>query len=353
MRITFVLPAPIRIPMGGAKVVYQHAAGLTALGHAVAVVMPRRTERGLRGWARDAAVQIRDRLHGVAPEPYYQAAGVRSLVVPTASDAHVPDADVVVATGFQTARWVRDLGASKGRKVYFVQGLETFVHPEARASWHYPMTRVTCAHWLAEAVRDERLDVLGVVPNAVDAAEFFLEAPVAGRPPHVAALYHRHPVKGPDTLIDALERLRAGSAAVTATVFAARPPSHRLPDYVDVLIRPDLAALRALYNRAAVLLHPSRSEGWPLVPMEAAACGAAVVATANEGVREYLTDGASMRSVPVGDGAALAREALRLLGDDAERTRIAEAGRAAVAQYRLADGAATLGRLLERAAADA
>ena len=37
--------------------------------------------------------------------------------------------------------------------------------------------------------------------------------------------------------------------------------------------RPPVDALRALYNGAAVFLHPSRSEGFPLVPMEAAACG--------------------------------------------------------------------------------
>ena len=68
MRITFVLPNPIRIPMGGAKVAYQHASGLAARGHEVRVVAPRQGDSGPLALARRAAVAVRDRLHGVAGE---------------------------------------------------------------------------------------------------------------------------------------------------------------------------------------------------------------------------------------------------------------------------------------------
>ena len=95
-------------------------------------------------------------------------------------------------------------------------------------------------------------------------------------------------------------------------------------------VRPSPEALRALYNGAAVLLHPSRSEGWPLVPMEAAACGCAVAASANPGVQEYLARGESMLAAPVGDGPALGSAALTLLADDALRIRLATAAREAV-----------------------
>ena len=141
----------------------------------------------------------------------------------------------------------------------------------------------------------------------------------------MVALYHRLPVKGPDTLVDALDALRRLVPDVGADVVAARPPRHRLPDWAEVHVRPGRAALRALYNRAAVCLHTARLEGWGLVPHEAAVCGCAVVATASRGVAEFLTPGASMRQVPVGDAGALAAAAADLLLDDAARVRLAAA----------------------------
>lgn len=334
MRITFVLPGPIRIPVGGAKVVYEHARGLAARGHEVHVVGPTRERAGVRAWVWERAVRARDRLHGVPDAPYYAASGVQTHVVPTASAAWVPDADAVIATGIQTASWVRDLPTSKGTKGYFIQHEETFLDPAALDTWHYPFVRITCARWLARRVEEEGEAVAGVVPNAIDPSEFFIERPVERRPLRVVALYHRLPVKGPDVLIEALERLKAALPAVEADVFAARRPGRRLPGWVRVHVRPDVEALRALYNGAAVFIHPSRGEGWPLVPMEAAACGCAVAASANEGISEYLTYGATMRAVPVGDGAALAEAAFGLLRHPTERIRLARAAGEAVARYR-------------------
>lgn len=316
--------------MGGAAVVYGYAERLAARGHAVTIVSPRRTVPGWRGVAVDVAVQVRDRLHGVAPTAYYAAEGVDTRVIPRIRSAHVPDADVVVATGVQTARAVARLPDSAGAKVYFIQGDETFADPSARETWHLPMHRVTCASWLAEAVRQSGEAVEAVVPNALDPDAFGVDVPLEDRRAHIVALYHRHPVKGPDVLLDALRRIREERPDVRISLFAARPPSHTLSDGVEVHVRPAHDRLRALYNAASVLLHPSRSEGWPLVPMEAAACGCAIVACANPGVMEYLTPGVSMASVPVGEGEALGDVALTVLADDVLRRRLSDAARSAV-----------------------
>ncbi len=352
MRVTFVLPAPIRIPMGGAAVVYRHAGALAARGHQVTVVSPEQTAPGLRGRALRWAVGVRDAVHGVTREPYYSAPDVRSLIVSHVDAASMPAGDVVVATGVQTSRPVAALPRSAGVPVYFIQGDETFADPSARETWHLPMARVTCAEWLADEVRRAGEEVVAVVPNAINPDEFGVDTPVADRRPHVVALYHRHPVKGPDVLIAALDRIRQSRPDVGASVFAARPPSHRLPDDVEVLVRPTQVALRGLYNRSSVLLHPSRSEGWPLVPMEAAACGCAVIASSNKGILEYLADGVSMAAAPVGDGDALGNAALTVLADDALRQRLAEAGRQAVTRLSWSEAADRLEAALHAVVTD-
>lgn len=331
MRVTFVLPARARVPQGGTAVVFRHAQGLAARGHRVTVVSPVRTGTGWRGAAWAAAVWARDRWHRTGVGDYYAAAGVQSLVVGSMSATSIPVSDAVIATGVQTARPVASLPPSTGRKLYFIQGDERFADPDARETWALPMTRLTCANWLAREVRASGHTVAAVVPNAVDGTEFAVDVPVADRPTHVVALYHRHPVKGPDVLIEALAHVLAERPGTRATVFSARPPSHRLPQGVEVVVRPDRAALRRLFNSASVFVHPSRSEGWPLVPMEAAACGCAVAGTLNPGVLEYLTPGVSMQPAPLGDGAALGQATLDLLRDDGLRRRLAAAAGHAVA----------------------
>ena len=349
MRITFVLPSPVRIPMGGAKVVYAHAQGLAARGHGVTVIGPRRMGEGWRGRAMEAAVWVRDRLHRVTDAPYYSAEGVETLVVPTVEAQYVPDADAVIATGVQTAPWVRDLPASKGTKLYFIQHIETFIDPATPETWGYPLAKITCAQWMKDHIEAPGETVLGVAPNAIDPAEFFRTQPLESRPPRVVALYHRQPIKGPDVLIETLHQLKAALPTMEAEVFAARPPSHRLPDWVQVHVRPSVEDLRGLYNRAALVLSASRSEGWGLVPMEAAACGCAVVSSANKGIQEFLTDGVSMRTAPVGDAGALAKVALKVLTKPAERVRLAEAASEAVARFTWADSTVRFEALIEEA----
>ncbi len=71
----------------------------------------------------------------------------------------------------------------------------------------------------------------------------------------------------------------------------------------------------------------SSYEGLPHVVLEAKAAGVAVVATAAGGTPEIMRDGIDGLLVPVGDGHALAGAIRRLLGDEAERKRIIDAGR--------------------------
>ena len=346
MRVTFVLPAPVRVPMGGAAVVYRHAAGLAARGHEVRVVAPRRGAGGIAAHVRAAAVRIRDRLHGLPDAPFYDASGVTTVEVDAVGEGSFPSGEAVIATGHQTIPWVESLRDRCGQKVYFLQGDERALDASAGATWARPFARIAVSQWLAATVEAAGHPVIGVVPNAVDPAAFALDRPLAGRDARVVALYHRHPVKGPETLARALGDLRRLRPDVQADVVAARPPSHRLPEYVRVHVRPDALALRALYNRASVALHTSRLEGWGLVPMEAAACGCAVVATASRGVAEFLRAGVSMREVPVGDAHALAEGAADLLADPPARIALAAAGMADVARFSWDASTAEFERLL-------
>jgi glycosyltransferase involved in cell wall biosynthesis len=84
---------------------------------------------------------------------------------------------------------------------------------------------------------------------------------------------------------------------------------------------PDNEMLNALYSAAAVLLFPSRFEGfgWPVI--EAQACGCPVICSNAGPLAEVAGDGALLRDVE--DEEGFAADLLRLL-DPAERARWSE-----------------------------
>jgi glycosyltransferase involved in cell wall biosynthesis len=85
--------------------------------------------------------------------------------------------------------------------------------------------------------------------------------------------------------------------------------------------------LPMLYWAMDLLLHPSYREGFPRVPLEASACGVAVVATDVRGCREAVQAGVNGLLVPARDADALAEAAGRLLADDEARTALGRGGR--------------------------
>jgi L-malate glycosyltransferase len=117
---------------------------------------------------------------------------------------------------------------------------------------------------------------------------------------------------------------------------------------------PDHAALAdRIYNDSRVFLQPSYHEGFGYTAVEAMACGCALVTTDNGGSRDYAMDGETALVVPPGDPAALAGAAERLLRDDAQRARLADAGSALTRRrFDWDDTAALLERHLEAYVAD-
>jgi glycosyltransferase involved in cell wall biosynthesis len=85
--------------------------------------------------------------------------------------------------------------------------------------------------------------------------------------------------------------------------------------------------LAARYRAADILVFPSKwEEPFGLVPIEAMACGTAVVATRRGGSAEFLRDGENCLAFPAGDPVALARAVTRLTTDEGLRRRLTQGG---------------------------
>jgi glycosyltransferase involved in cell wall biosynthesis len=90
-------------------------------------------------------------------------------------------------------------------------------------------------------------------------------------------LYHNAEWKGCDDGLQALSLVREQEPNIRAILFGVPARPKTLPDWIEYHQSPSPKLLRELYNRAAIFVAPSRTEGWGLTGCEALLCGAALV----------------------------------------------------------------------------
>jgi glycosyltransferase involved in cell wall biosynthesis len=260
------------------------------------------------------------------------------LYVADPAAERVPDGDAVIATAWQTAEYVAGYPAKKGRKFYLIQHYETWSGPRDRvdATWRAPMKKIVIAKWLAAKGLE-----LGVpfedmvhIPNGIDHARFRLVSPVETRPPRAAMLWSALEWKGAAHGLRAAELARAERPGFEAILFGTGPAPGGLPAWAAYFRDPPQQDLvERIYNGCSIYLCPSLTEGWPLPPAEALACGCALVASDIGGVRDYAEHEVTALLSPAGEPQAMAANILRLIADEGLRRRLAEAGRERIAGF--------------------
>ncbi|MBI4128079.1 MAG: glycosyltransferase family 4 protein [Parcubacteria group bacterium] len=328
MRITCIVPTT-KIT-GGVRVVLTHANFLMSRGHGVIIIHALKLRpddnpwgvRAKRLWHQARAWLGHDHVRWMPLR-----ANLRRVT--EVNEHTTPDADIVIATANETADLITPLSPKKGKKVYFIQGYETWTRKreEVEATYRLPFLRVTTSRWLAARLR-ERLGVAATpVGNGVDTAWF---TPFGLKPPNIPLKIlmpiHPLPSKGSSDGFHALMRLRGEGIPFVATFITTEALTAPLAPALalgTVFVQPSQQKLRTLYQTHDIFLHPAREEGWGLMPMEAMACRMAVVATNVGGVPEYAHDYKDARIVPPGDIPILTERLRELIVDGTFRTRIA------------------------------
>lgn len=139
------------------------------------------------------------------------------------------------------------------------------------------------------------------------------------------------------TFFDALTMIRDAVPSVHALVIGDGNDREKLIAYVErcglsncvtfLGARSDAVSLLGALD---VLALTSRTEGFPVVLLEAQAVGVPVVTTDAGGARETVRDGITGYVVPCGDSAGLADRIVQLLRDEPLRRRMGEVGRSHV-----------------------
>jgi glycosyltransferase involved in cell wall biosynthesis len=298
MRITIVLPEAN--VSGGIRVAAIYADRLHRRGHKVVVIYPEprqpRLSRKVRSWLKGNGWP-----RAVSEGPSYLDFGgyERRVLRPwrPVTDVDAPDADIVIATWWETAEWVAGLSPCKGTKVYFIQGYEIFTGYEVerlKATWGLPMHKIVVSPWLQEVARSKFGDRhVSVVPNSVDLEQF--NAPFRSKRsiPRVGMVYSGGGLKGCDISLRAYVLAAQVRTDLQLLAFGQMPPTPELPlpESAQFTLRPAPQQLRLLYASCDAWLFGSREEGFGLPILEAMACRTPVIATPAGAAPELLKSG--------------------------------------------------------------
>ncbi len=290
---------------GGCRVVAEAANGLAARGHHVMIALPRD-----------------------APVSWPLAAEV--VRVPSLAGEFLPAADAVLPTFYTTLPAAL---ATRRPVIRFCLGFEPLwvADPQtALAGYGHPYPILTISTWLQGILRARAGRSSLLVHPGVDRAAFYPRGNKGcyGRPSVLFLL--RGPGyswKGTDLFWHAMAVVHRRRPEVRLLIVAndeAADPSIAMPH--RVFRAPGDEEFAQILSAADVFIFPSLFEGFGLPPLEAMACGTAVVAADSGGLRDYAQHGQNCLLVPPGRVQPLAEAILQLLQDDGLRRRLCANG---------------------------
>ncbi|WP_300039366.1 glycosyltransferase family 4 protein [uncultured Roseobacter sp.] len=232
------------------------------------------------------------------------------LDVPVIENRHVPPADVVVATWWETALWARTFTPDKGKQAYFMQdyGAAGQEIEKISETWALPFHFITLTQALSRMIRDCNAEaVINIVPNSVDTDLFHAKPRQQQDPPAVGLLYRDVHSKGMDIAFDAIRLARTILPDLKVRAYGFWKPENNLltGPGAEFSFRPEDGRLAEVYSSCDAWLFPSRIEGFGLPILEAMACRTPVISTPVGAAPELVTP-ARGRLVPHEDAKAMA-----------------------------------------------
>lgn len=262
MRISFALP--FTSITGGIRAVFELGNQLSMRGHEIRFVYPKVSILSRRNTVLISAGRLIGRtpplscLRTNSGFSGWMPLCAPVVEVPDTAPSAFPESDFVVATSWQTARWVNELPPKAGKKAYFLQHYEVWsgARRSVDATWRFPMVRIGSSAWLSELGRARfGITDMHIVPYGVN-HEMFYPGPFkqrASRCLRVGVLHHQSQWKG---FKDAMRVFRKATKGldVRLALFGLCAPPRNLDFGFEYYWNPVQQLIRDLYCSLDIFL---------------------------------------------------------------------------------------------------
>ncbi|MEY8210999.1 MAG: glycosyltransferase family 4 protein [Gammaproteobacteria bacterium] len=287
MKITFI--APTLNFNGGLRVIAIYADYLSRFGHDVTVVSPGRPTPSFKQKIKSLITGKQWEGDKNFSDVYFKSLNITLLILEKfrpIEEKDIPDADIVIATWWETANWVNEFSTEKGKKVYFMQDYgEVPGQPldKIQKTWMLPFHIITISQWLMNLVSTHRKndDQLTLVVNGVELSLF--NAPIRDKQvcPTVGFLYTDAQQKGAELMVKSFLKAKETLPELRLVMFGSKDLPANLQGLPSVIYHqkiPDEDVVN-VYASCDVWLFGSEREGFGLPILEAMACRTPVIAT--------------------------------------------------------------------------
>jgi glycosyltransferase involved in cell wall biosynthesis len=323
MRISFFLSS-LRLS-GGVRVVIQYANRLTQRGHNISLIVPGGTVDPQLKKELKPAVKIILTKHTLPPNPSL----LQLLQISWEMAKSTPKSDVIIATHTPTTvvSFIAGKILKRGRALwYYMDYAEMF---EGRPlelwflrhalKWHdYAITlSEACIQELHSYSQGKVINIGLGIDTTIYYPQPLAKQSVYVDPDHISVFFlgDARPRKGMADYLTAMDKLSADVPQLVMWIASKENLNFQFSVPYKLFIRPSDDELAILYSTCNLFVSASWYEGFGLPPLEAMACGAAVITTDSRGINEFAIDGENCLIVPPKDPEALAN-AIRTLLDD-------------------------------------
>lgn len=186
-------------------------------------------------------------------------------------------------------------------------------------------TNVVVASYLRDVVRQHTENETLIINNAIDSSVFFSKNPVESRNPQaICMLYSTQDIKGSEYGIEALKIVKQKYPQLKVDLLGVHSRPQELPQWMQYHRKAD--DLSDIYNRNAIFISNSLTEGMALMPLEAMSCGCALLCTDIDGHKEYAVDGQTALMYEPRNVEHLVRKIVLLIENQKLRYELAECG---------------------------
>lgn len=244
--------------------------------------------------------------------------------------------DIAIATAAVTVKKTLNLFPKKSKKIYLIQDYEVWDmdKDELYQTYNLGLKNIVISKWLKEIVDKHTSTPSTYIRNPINVNIYKMYNPINKRNKYtVGLLYHKALHKGCKYALEALFRVKRKYPQLKVIMFGTSKPKFKLPAWIDFHYNASQRETVKIYNSVSIFVCGTIREGFGLTGLEAMACGAALVSTDYQGVREYAESNKNALLSPVKDTDALYENIVKLIEHPNEIEKLVKNGQKAVKKF--------------------